>query len=140
MEAEIIPEPEENKKFNILERGILSMPRGDRTGPMGHGPMTGRRAGYCAGYDRPGFTNPIPGGMGGGYGYGRGMGYGHGGGRGWRNRFYATGVPGRFVGYPAPAYPMDKDQELAMLKSEESELRSALDDISKRIEELEKSG
>jgi len=26
------------------------MPRGDRTGPRGMGPMTGRRAGYCADY------------------------------------------------------------------------------------------
>ncbi|MGB9888435.1 MAG: DUF5320 domain-containing protein [Anaerolineae bacterium] len=30
------------------------MPAGDRTGPMGMGPMTGRRAGYCAGYANPG--------------------------------------------------------------------------------------
>lgn len=26
------------------------MPRGDRTGPMGMGPMTGRGAGYCGGF------------------------------------------------------------------------------------------
>ena len=31
------------------------MPRGDRTGPLGRGPMTGRGLGYCAGYDAPGF-------------------------------------------------------------------------------------
>jgi len=37
------------------------MPRGDGTGPMGFGPMTGRAAGYCAGYGVPGFMNPIPG-------------------------------------------------------------------------------
>jgi len=30
------------------------MPRGDRTGPQGMGPMTRRAAGYCAGYDVPG--------------------------------------------------------------------------------------
>lgn len=30
------------------------MPGGDRTGPMGMGPMTGRRAGICAGYSYPG--------------------------------------------------------------------------------------
>ncbi|MBN1458575.1 MAG: DUF5320 domain-containing protein [Armatimonadetes bacterium] len=34
------------------------MPRGDGTGPMGRGPMTGRAAGYCAGYAVPGFANP----------------------------------------------------------------------------------
>ena len=29
------------------------MPGGDRTGPMGMGPMTGRGAGYCGGAARP---------------------------------------------------------------------------------------
>ena len=37
------------------------MPRGDRTGPMGFGPMTGRGAGYCAGFGMPGFMNPVGG-------------------------------------------------------------------------------
>ncbi len=37
------------------------MPFGDGTGPMGLGPMTGRAAGYCAGYSVPGYMNPIPG-------------------------------------------------------------------------------
>jgi hypothetical protein len=48
------------------------MPRGDRTGPSGLGPRTGRAAGYCAGYPIPGFMNPEP-------GFGRGLGFG----RGW---------------------------------------------------------
>jgi len=43
------------------------MPLGDGTGPRGLGPMTGRAAGYCAGYPVPGYMNPIP-----GFGYGRG--------------------------------------------------------------------
>jgi hypothetical protein len=47
------------------------MPGGDRTGPMGMGPMTGRAAGYCAGYPVPGYMDPIP---------GRGFGPGWGGG------------------------------------------------------------
>lgn len=33
------------------------MPWGDRTGPLGLGPMTGRRAGFCAGFPVPGFLN-----------------------------------------------------------------------------------
>ena len=37
------------------------MPFGDGTGPMGLGPMTGRAAGYCAGYPVPGFASPMPG-------------------------------------------------------------------------------
>lgn len=33
------------------------MPRGDRSGPMGRGPLTGRGVGLCAGYKSPGFMN-----------------------------------------------------------------------------------
>lgn len=61
------------------------MPFGDGTGPRGLGPMTGRRAGFCAGFGRPGFTNPMPGtrfGLGWGFGRGRGRGWGRGFGRG----------------------------------------------------------
>ena len=32
------------------------MPMGDRTGPAGRGPMTGRGLGYCSGSDTPGYT------------------------------------------------------------------------------------
>jgi hypothetical protein len=53
------------------------MPRGDSTGPMGMGPMTGRGAGYCAGYNMPGYFNNATGrnfGMGSGRGFaGRGF-------------------------------------------------------------------
>lgn len=35
------------------------MPRGDRTGPAGMGPRTGRAAGYCAGYSTPGYTRAM---------------------------------------------------------------------------------
>jgi hypothetical protein len=34
------------------------MPRGDGTGPMGMGAMTGRGMGFCAGYVVPGDINP----------------------------------------------------------------------------------
>ncbi|KUK37400.1 MAG: Uncharacterized protein XD67_1303, partial [Thermodesulfobacterium commune] len=36
------------------------MPWGDRTGPLGLGPRTGRGLGYCSGANTPGFM--IPGG------------------------------------------------------------------------------
>lgn len=50
------------------------MPRGDRTGPMGQGPMTGRGAGYCAGFNAPGYANPVPrAGLGLRRGFGRGF-------------------------------------------------------------------
>jgi hypothetical protein len=33
------------------------MPRGNGTGPMGRGPLTGRGVGYCAGTGRPGYES-----------------------------------------------------------------------------------
>jgi len=105
------------------------MPRGDRTGPMGMGPMTGRRAGYCAGYGVPGYANP-------GFGRGLGMGFGFGGGgRGWRNMYYATGMPGwvRF----GPAVPPAPIDEASALKAQAEALQKQVEAINKRLAELE---
>ena len=117
------------------------MPGGDRTGPMGMGAMTGRAAGFCAGYDAPGYASPIP-----GRGF-RGRGW-RGGGRGWRHMYYATGLPGwmRFgFGWPTPpmaaawgAGPMPHEQELQVLKGHAETLKAQLEEIGARIEELEK--
>ncbi len=60
------------------------MPRGDRTGPLGQGPMTGRRMGDCA------ETENVGSGFGYGRGFfsrGRGLGYGRGFGFGYGRRF-----------------------------------------------------
>jgi len=126
------------------------MPAGDRTGPGGMGPMTGRGAGYCAGYGVPGYANPMPG-WGFGMGWGRGGGWGGGRGRGWRHMYYATGLPGwARYGYapawgasPAAAYgpygaPPTPEQETEFLKSQAEMLKEELDAISQRITELEK--
>ena len=60
------------------------MPGGDRTGPIGQGPMTGRGRGYCAGFGLPGYQSPAPGrGLGRVFGRGMGRGRGRGWGRGW---------------------------------------------------------
>ena len=143
------------------------MPGGDGTGPMGYGPMTGRGAGFCAGYPMPGYMNPI---AGRGYGgWGRGF---RGGGRGRRNWYYATGMPGWMrtqyglpawgmqpsagpgYGVPAMAYgqapPMAPyaygapfapavapEQEVEALKGQAEYFEDALDGIKKRIQELE---
>lgn len=128
------------------------MPRGDRTGPAGFGPMSGRALGYCAGYDTPGYTKGPGIGFGRRWGrdigYGRGLawrrGWGRGSGRYWDYRapIYAPAV------IPPPAYmpPSTPETQLVMLKQEkdylESEMegiKSALEDISNRIEELEKT-
>ena len=47
------------------------MPGGDRTGPAGMGPMTGRAAGYCTGNSYPGFASPHPPGFSGRRGFSR---------------------------------------------------------------------
>jgi hypothetical protein len=115
------------------------MPGGDRTGPAGQGPMTGRAAGYCAGYDRPGYMNPYPrGGFGRGWGrgFGRGMGWGRGWGRGWAQPGYAPGY------YPqqAPAYEHpSREDELRMLRDQLKYAEEDMKAMQKRIAELEKS-
>ncbi len=115
------------------------MPRGDGTGPVGMGPMTGRAAGFCAGYPVPGFMNPV-----GGRGYwgrGRGGGRGRGFGRGFRwardgYGYPAAGYP--YAPYPAPFAPtITAEQELADLKQQAEYSQDALDEIKKRMEELE---
>ena len=115
------------------------MPGGDGTGPAGLGPMTGRAAGFCAGFSVPGYMNPV---AGRGYG-GRGRGFwGRGGGRGWRNRYYATDLPvwaRADFGFSGPAAPTAiAEQELTGLKQQAELMQDSLSQINKRIEQLEK--
>ncbi len=106
-----------------------TMPRGDGTGPMGAGPMTGRGAGFCAGFNRPGFANRP--------GFGR-MG---GGGRGWRHWFHATGLPGwaranaAGFGRLGAAAPTAED-ERAELEQECSQVEEYLKQLRRRVDEL----
>ncbi|HOU20864.1 MAG: DUF5320 domain-containing protein [Kiritimatiellae bacterium] len=103
------------------------MPRGDRTGPMGAGPMTGRAAGYCTGTAAPGFAS-----YGFGGGRGRGMGWGGGGGRGF-GRGFGRGWIAPVAGAVAPTGP----QELAVLKQQAQQLQADMELIQSRIQELE---
>jgi len=59
------------------------MPRGDRTGPSGSGPKTGRALGYCVGNETAGFQESRGQGFGNAYGLRRGFGNGQGFGRGY---------------------------------------------------------
>jgi len=124
------------------------MPRGDGTGPIGLGPMTGRAAGYCAGFGVPGYANPIPGA--GYFGKGRAFfGRGGGRGRGFRHWYWATGLPGWLrAGYGYPAFGVGVNpyapeitpkQEADILKNEAEVLKEQLEDIQSRIETLEKA-
>ena len=113
------------------------MPGGDRTGPLGMGPMTGRGAGFCGGFNRPGAMTP---GFGRGMGFGRGRGFGRGFGRGRGPGFGGFwGLrPHPYYAYeqgPLPA--MNPEQEKSMLQQEAQSLRDALSDLEKRIAELE---
>ncbi|MDN5348292.1 MAG: hypothetical protein PWP65_1856 [Clostridia bacterium] len=123
------------------------MPRGDRTGPWGLGPMTGRGAGFCAGFPVPGFMNP-----GWGFPFAR-WGFPFVGGRGYRRMYYATGLPGwlRWAGAAlpflwsaysafAPAFSSKKaaETEAEYLRQQASFLEEQLRDIKERLEELKR--
>ncbi|MBN1248797.1 MAG: DUF5320 domain-containing protein [Anaerolineae bacterium] len=118
------------------------MPRGDRTGPVGRGPRTGRGLGYCAGYGEPGYMHPGP-----GYGYGRGMawrrgwgaGAGWGRGRGWGGPWgYGPGAYDVPWDWPAAAPEAAAEYEVDALKSQARWLREQLDLIQARMDELSK--
>ena len=115
------------------------MPRGDGTGPMGMGSMTGRAAGYCAGYATPGFMNPVGGRMGRGMAWGRGMGWGRGRGMGrWgvpMTSYYAPPTYAQFPYGPGPA----PEQELEILQSQAKIMGEQLKEIHKRISDLEQA-
>ena len=115
------------------------MPGGDRTGPMGMGPRTGRGAGFCAGLGVPGFMNRW---FGGGW-----FGRGRGGGRGWRNMFYATGLTGwqraaAMAPQDAPVAappPMSREQEIELLKQQAEAAAATLEEVRRRINDLQKA-
>ncbi|NLI82006.1 MAG: DUF5320 domain-containing protein [Deltaproteobacteria bacterium] len=115
------------------------MPGGDRTGPMGMGPMTGWGRGWCAGAG----TGWGPRGrLWGGGGFGRAFG------RGWRNWYFATGMPGwarvPYGGWMGPyggwgvQGPWSSQSELEHLRAYASSLEGELGAIRQRLAELEK--
>ena len=115
------------------------MPRGDRTGPDSSGPMTGRAAGYCAGFEGPGYRNQMPGGRGLSLGHGRGFfnrGYGRGGGIGFR---FGRCQPD--YSYYAPEYypeQISREEELASLEKQVKNMEEDVKAAKDRIVELEK--
>lgn len=126
------------------------MPGGDRRGPEGRGPMTGRGLGYCAGNDQPGFAaDAAPQGAGRGFrnGAGRGPGFGRGrcfagagrsGGMGYR---FAAG---RGAGIQEQAHSDSeafvteeaRGREITRLENIANTLANELKNVEKRIDEL----
>ena len=111
--------------------------------------MTGRGLGYCSGHPAPGYAA-------GGYGRGAGLGWhggggygggGRGAGRGFRHRYYATGVPGLGRGAYVPTYgppggyvppaPYSAADEAAALKANAEYLAAALEETKSRLSDLE---
>ena len=118
------------------------MPRGDRTGPWGNGPKTGRAAGYCAGSPVPRYSNPsesaeelparygLPGGWG----------------RGYRNWYHATGLSRKQrwqSGFPTrspvvPGASEDSKDELETLRREFEDCQGRIAVALQHIEELKR--
>jgi len=111
------------------------MPRGDETGPLGQGPMTGRGLGYCAGYPNPGFMYPGP-----GFGRGRGFRWR------WFNRpYYRYPVQQAYpiqpiepVGYPVEPIRLTNEEQKKILEEEKKELELDIKAIHEEIEAIEK--
>ena len=111
------------------------MPGGDRTGPVGRGPMTGRAAGFCAGFSGPGYAN-LSSGRGFGRGWGRGFGRGF-----WGRRMFW-----RESNYPEPYNPpyrgvfptQSKEEEKTYLEEMVQGLEEEIKDMRNRIQELSK--
>jgi len=112
------------------------MPRGDRTGPMGMGATSGRAAGWCAGYDAPGYANP---GSRRGLAFRRRFGRGYNPGFGRGRRFQGAYPPAWDVPAGMPIAPaVSREQETSWLKAQASDLQAALRRTNERLEELEK--
>ena len=114
------------------------MPYGNRRGPDGEGPMTGRRLGFCAGNDRPGAYADAPRmGRGGGRG-GRGRGFGRGfsRGRGYGRMDYYDDYP---VEYPraVPNPNATQNDEPGLLKRTIEYLEEELTRTKERLQKLE---
>ena len=52
-----VPISQKVKNFKNAGKEVIDMPFGDKKGPPGMGPMTGRAAGFCADFPLPGHMN-----------------------------------------------------------------------------------
>jgi len=102
------------------------MPGGDRTGPNGMGPMTGRRMGHCSGIATPNFTGNVQRGMGRGV-YCRNLGKEMG--RGYVNNSYPPNdnIP---AAYDAKTEKAFLENEVRILSTQLESLKSKLSEFS----------
>jgi Family of unknown function (DUF5320) len=126
------------------------MPRGNKTGPEGQGPRTGRGLGYCSGSEVPGYENNEQefGGQGMGRGQGRAQEAGRGGrrnaqgrGRGLkqgmgRGRNQSFGIaPEMESGFQEP--PVVREENTASLTARLETLQSEMSKLIKHVQRLE---
>ena len=102
------------------------MPRGDRTGPDGFGPMTGRGFGFCAGFNSPGFTR----GGGVGRGFSRRGGF-------WGRGFWGRGFRhfGRFNNAPYYKPYFERPENYFAADNMES-IKEEITSVEKYLKEL----
>ncbi len=109
------------------------MPRFDGTGPTGMGAMTGGARGPCNPNCQ--WSGPT--------GFRPGQGRGGGRCRGYRHMYWATGLPGwrrpNVVGFQAnpPATSFTGSQEIDFLKNQAQTLKTELDAVNARLQEVE---
>ena len=107
------------------------MPRGDKTGPNGAGPKTGRALGYCVGNNQAGFENNTIGfGRGNGRGFGRGNRHGNGYGRGMGFGFRH--------GNNYQTEDLTDVSEKTLVENEINILKDKLEALEKRLNDLKK--
>lgn len=110
------------------------MPSGDRTGPNGMGPATGRQMGYCSGYPQPGYMTGSGGPWARGFGRHSGRNSGRGFGRRGRGFWSTPGFPPPI--YPGPAQP-SREERIRELQQEAEMLRREQDLIQTELANLE---
>lgn len=120
------------------------MSHGDRTGPMGQGPRTGRAMGYCSGSDNPGYMTGIPAGATRGAGRGAGRSMSRGAGRGfWCRKFSGFGRGRGFAArdeYPGYYYPAPAQKSVeSNVELFENRIRSLKQELETFIESLKTS-
>lgn len=103
------------------------MPGFNGTGPNGAGPMYGRGRGYCRSYPGTGFGPGFRGNS------GRGQRYGYNNGITRRVRLGANQPAAEAVS----PFPVSNNQELELLKEQFINLKVALEQANRRINELE---
>ncbi|MCF8379672.1 MAG: DUF5320 domain-containing protein [Bacteroidales bacterium] len=108
------------------------MPGGNKTGPEGKGPMTGRRMGFCVSNEHPGsFYSDSSAGF--GKIRGRGRGFGRGAGMGFQHR---NGMGYRYGNSYCNDPSMENVSEKTLIENDIRILREQLSGLEERLGKL----